>query len=494
LELTAAISVGIGSLDTAIVVAYLLGTMLLGIWLGRGQKTNRDYFLGGHQLPTWSLLLSIVATETSTVTFLSVPGKSYVAGGNFSFLQLALGYIVGRLAIVVFLLPGYFRGEMLSAYQVLEQRFGLSTRRLASLVFLVTRNIADGLRLFLSAWALNIAVGLDIMTCIIVMTIVTAIYSCAGGVRSVVWNDCIQFAVYMAGAFATIWLIITLLPGGWSQLVEFGTSTGRLKMFDFEMSLTKPGITFWSGLLGGAFLSLATHGVDQMIVQRYLCAKNRVSASWALALSGLIVFAQFAIFLLIGVALAAFYANFETLAAPTKGDEAFMTFVVGHMSAGLRGLILAAVLAATMSNLASSFNSSASALMGDWLQQWLPSMDDRNSLKVARWLTIASAVAHAVVAIVAYQIGIEMAIVDVVLGLAGFSIGLLLGLYALGLIAPRTSQPVALTAFAVGAIVMCGIVRYTSIYSYWYTLVGSSTIVIVGVLLSAVFGRTNATK
>lgn len=307
-ELLAVSPVAIGTLDAFIVVAYLAATTLLGIWLGRGQKTNRDYFLAGHKLPTWSLLLSIVATETSTVTFLSVPGKSFIEHGNFTFLQLAFGYIVGRFAIIVFLLPAYFRGEMLSAYHVLENRFGLTTRRVASLVFLVTRNLADGLRLFLSALALDIALGIPLVTCIVVMTIITAIYSCAGGVRSVVWNDCIQFAVYMAGALATVWIIVTHLSGGWEQLVEFGHSTDRWRLFDFDPSLTKPGVTFWSGLIGGAFLSLATHGVDQMIVQRYLCARDRKSASWALGLSGFVVLGQFALFLLIGVSLACFYS------------------------------------------------------------------------------------------------------------------------------------------------------------------------------------------
>ncbi|MCC7084498.1 MAG: transporter [Pirellulales bacterium] len=492
IELLAANSIAIGTLDVLIVVAYLASTILLGIWLGRGQKNNRDFFLGGHRLPTWSLLLSIVATETSTVTFLIVPGKSYVEGGNFSFLQLSIGYIVGRLAIVVLLLPAYFRGEMLSAYQVLETRFGLTTRRLASLVFLVTRNLADGLRLLLSAWALNIAIGLDFMTCIVAMTVITAIYCCAGGVRSVVWNDCIQFAVYMAGAFATVWIVTRLLPGGWSQIVEYGRETGRWQLFDFDASLTTPNNTFWSGILGGAFLSLATHGVDQMIVQRYLCAKDRVAASWALALSGFVVFAQFALFLLIGVALSCFYANFDTAAAPAKGDEVFMTFVVNHMGTGFKGLILAAVLAATMSNLASSFNSSASALMGDWLQRWLPKMDDRQTLTVARWLTVASAIAHAAVAIAAYAIGVERAIVDIVLSIAGFSIGLLLGLYGLGLIAPKTSEGVALAAFTVGAIVTCYVAFGTSVNGYWYTLVGSSTIVLAGLVLGVVFPRRPA--
>lgn len=486
-SLLAANTIAIGTVDVLIVVAYLAITILLGVWLGRGQKNNRDFFLGGHQLPTWSLLLSIVATETSTVTFLSVPGKSYVAGGNFTFLQLSIGYIVGRLAIVALLLPAYFRGEMLSAYQVLETRFGLATRRLASLVFLVTRNLADGLRLLLSAWALNIAIGLDFMTCILAMTVITAVYCCAGGVRSVVWNDCIQFAVYMAGAFATVWIVAGLLPGGWSQIVEFGRETGRWQLFDFDASLTKPGNTFWSGVLGGAFLSLATHGVDQMIVQRYLCAKDRAAASWALALSGFVVFAQFALFLLIGVALACFYANVDAAVAPTKGDEVFMTFVVSHMGTGFKGLILAAVLAATMSNLASSFNSSASALMGDWLQRWLPKMDDQQTLRMARWLTVASAVAHAVVAIAAYAIGVERAIVDIVLSIAGFSIGLLLGLYGLGLIAPKTSEGVALAAFVVGAAVTCYVAFGTSVNGYWYTLVGSGTIVLTGLVLGALF-------
>jgi SSS family transporter len=487
--LPAAISTSIGSVDGLIVAAYLVATMLWGIWLGRGQKNNRDFFLAGHELPTWSLLLSIVATETSTVTFLSVPGLAYVKDGNFTFLQIAIGYIIGRLAIVVFLLPAYFRGEMLSAYQVLGQRFGLTTRRIASLVFLVTRNLADGLRLFLSAWALNIALGLDFLTCIIAMTVITAIYTCAGGVRSVVWNDCIQFAVYMAGAIATVCIIVSHLSGGWKELVEFGTSTNRWQFFDFDPSLTKPSVTFWSGLFGGAFLSLASHGADHMIVQRYLCAKDLRSASWALGLSGFVVFAQFALFLLIGLGLAAFYSVFDTASAPAKGDAAFMTFVVGHMGVGFKGLIVAAVLAATMSNLASSFNSSASAFMGDWLQRWLPAMDDRRSLRVAQLLTLISAVIHAVVAIVAYKLAFAESTVSLVLKIAGFSTGLLLGLYVLGLVAPRTKEFSALVAFFLATGITCAVVFGTPLSGWWYTMVGSTTTVVLGLALNRIMGE-----
>jgi SSS family transporter len=505
-ELPATIPVAIGTLDALIVVFYLAATTLLGIWLGRGQKNNRDYFLAGHKLPTWSLLLSIVATETSTVTFLSVPGKSYVEQGNFTFLQIAFGYIIGRFAIIVFLLPAYFRGEMLSAYHVMENRFGLTTRRLASLVFLVTRNLADGLRLYLSAVALDIALGGGLITCIVVMTIITSIYSCAGGVKSVVWNDCVQFAVYMAGAIATIWIILSHLPGGWTQLMEFGTSSDRWHLFDFDPfgrlaadqtwsqwwlvtrdSLTKPTVTFWSGLFGGAFLSLATHGVDQMIVQRYLCARDQTSASWALGLSGFVVLGQFALFLLIGVALACFYSLAKAGAVPDSGDKAFMTFVVDHMGIGFRGLIVAAVLAATMSNLSASFNSSASSLMSDWLGRWLPKVDERKGLRMARLLTVASAVVHAAVAIAVYEIGLRKSVVDAVLGIAGFAIGLLLGLYALGLVSRRVSQKTALVAFTIGVVVTCYVAFATPLSGYWYTLVGSSVIVISGLILSEIF-------
>jgi solute:Na+ symporter, SSS family len=489
-EILAATNVAIGPVDGLIVVAYLLATTIFGVWLGRGQADNRDYFLGGHRLPTWTLLVSIVATETSTVTFLSVPGKAYVDGGDFTFLQIALGYILGRLAVIAFLLPGYFRGEMLSAYQVLERRFGTTTRRLASLVFLVTRNLADGLRLFLTALALNIALGFDMLFCILLTTIATAIYSAAGGVRSVVWNDCIQFAVYMLGAIAAACLLLTQIPGGWDQLVAFGESTGRWRLLDFDPSLTKPTMTFWSGLFGGGFLSLATHGVDQLIVQRYLCAKSQSAAAWALAWSGIVVLAQFALFLFIGVELACFQSATGGIGSDVGGDQAFMTYVVNHMGVGLTGLILAAVFSAAMSTLASSLNSSASSLVGDWIAPLVPALDDQKSLRLSRLLTLAFAAIQGGVAIGAYQIAMEQSIVDAVLKIAGFAIGLLLGLYGLGLILPRTPEWMALAAFAVGTAVTTTVAFATPLNGYWYTLVGSGTIVVAGLVMTVILWLT----
>ncbi len=483
-ELPVTFAAAVGTIDTLIVVVYVVAAASLGIALARGQTGSRDFFLANHRLPTWALLLSIVATETSTVTFLSVPGLSFVSDGNFTFLQVALGYIVGRLAIVVLLLPAYFRGEMLTAYEVLERRYGIATRRLASLVFLVMRNLADGLRLLLAAMVLHTAFGLNYLTCVLVISSATAIYSCCGGVRSVVWNDCLQFGVYMLGAIAVFYVLMSRSAGGWQELMQFGDSTGRFHLFDFDPSLTKKNVTFWSGLIGGAFLSLATHGADHMMVQRYLCAKSQSSASRALALSGVVVFFQFAFFLLIGVALAMFFSHNSPPKPIQNGDQALVTFVVNFTSTGLRGLVLAAVFSASMS---SSLNAVTSSLMSDWFDRRMAQMSERKSLFIARVLTIAFAVVQAAVAIVAYKFDLNESTVNSVLGIAGFSTGLILGLYFLGLIVPNASEPVALAAFTVGTAVTCFAVFGTSLHWLWYTLVGSGTIVIVGLLLSLMF-------
>lgn len=470
----------VGWIDTLIVVVYVAAAALLGIALARDQKGGRDFFLANHGMPTWALLLSIVATETSTVTFLSVPGLSFISEGNFTFLQVALGYIIGRFIVIAILLPGYFRGEMLTAYEVLEQRYGVATRRLASLVFLVMRNLADGLRLLLAAMVLHTAFGLDFLVCVFVISAATAVYSCCGGVRSVVWNDCLQFGVYMVGAVAVLYMLVESPTGGWEAIKEFGASTGRFKLFDFDPSLVKKTYTFWGGLVGGAFLALATHGADHMMVQRYLCARGQKSASWALGLSGFIVFFQFAFFLLIGVALAQFFSVNPPESPIAKGDEALTTFVVNHTGTGIRGLVLAAVFSASMS---SSLNAVTSSLMSDWFDRETLKMSGRQEIMVARWLTIFFAIVQAAVAIVAYEFDLVGAVVDAVLKIAGFSTGLILGLFFLSLLV-RASEAVAMFAFAVGTIVTCCVAFLTNVHWLWYTLIGSGTIVIVGVALN----------
>ncbi len=256
--------------DAAVLAIYFAGVVALGIWVGRGQRNLSDYFLSGRDLPWWAVLLSIVATETSSVTFLSVPGKAIAQQqGDLRFLQITFGFIVGRLLVVRLLLPLYFRGELFTAYEVLDRRFGGATKRVASLVFLVTRNLSDGLRLFLTAIVVQYALAWDLSASIALAGAVTIVYTLFGGMRAVVWTDCIQFVVYIAGAVFAGAVILSNLPGGWAQLVDFGRQHDKFRVFDFSFHLAGGPMTFWTGLLGGAFLSMGTHGADQLMVQRY---------------------------------------------------------------------------------------------------------------------------------------------------------------------------------------------------------------------------------
>jgi Na+/proline symporter len=296
----------------------------------------------------------------------------------------------------------------------------------------------------------------------------------------------------MLGAIAVCMALFSRIPGGWEELVQFGSSTGRWQLFDFAPSLTR--VTFWSGLVGGAFLALATHGADHMMVQRYLCARNQASAGRALALSGIVVFLQFAFFLFLGVQLAWFFGPNTPPKAIDTPDQALVTFVVYYTGTGLRGLVLAAVFSASMS---SSLNSVTSSLMNDWFPKRLAARSDANGLRIARILTIVFAVIQAAVALAAYRMELASTTIDQVLGIASFSMGLILGLYFLGILAPRTSEPVAFAAFLAGTIVTCFVAFGTQpffgwkVHWLWYALVGSGTILIVGLTLSALFGRAS---
>jgi len=468
-------SLAIHPIDVAIIAIYIVGTTLLGIWLGKGGNSTNDFFLGSKNLPTWALLLSIVATETSTVTFLSVPGLAFEEGGNFGFLQLALGYIVGRVLVLIFLLPLYFKNENATAYEVFQRNFGPSTRRLASFFFLIARTLGDGLRLFLTALALQQVMQLPFEVSVAILAIATAIYALFGGVRSVVWNDCMQFGVYMAGAVIALSVILIRLPGGTEQYLQFAADTGRLKLFDFDFLPPQGHLTLWVGLLGGAMLSLATHGADQLIVQRYLCAKDQRSAGWALLWSGPIVFAQFALFLAIGAGLACYFTEFDPAKVDISGDQALASFIVTELPLGVRGIILAAVFAAAMSTLSSSVNSSSSSLLQDFGRQAWNDLSEERRMLLARGFTLLFTLFQAAVAIVAFRGNFAETVVDQALAIAGFSAGLLLGLFFVALVIGRASSLWANLGLLTGAAVISLVAFQTSISGYWYSLICCGT-------------------
>lgn len=469
--------------DFAVIAIYLLGTTLLGVWLGRGGGSTNDFFLGSRNLPAWALLLSIVATETSTVTFLSVPGLAFKEGGNLGFLQLAIGYVIGRIGVLLFLLPLYFKNENATAYEVLQRNFGDSTRRLASVLFLGARTLGDGLRLFLTALALHHVLQLPLELSVVVLAVATAIYAFMGGVRSVVWNDCLQFAVYMSGAVIALLVILARLPGGWGQYWNFAAETGRLQIFSTEFLPSDGHLTLWSGVVGGAVLSLATHGADQLIVQRYLCARSQRSAGWALFWSGPVVLLQFALFLGIGIGLACYYTQFNTGHLLLAGDEALATFIVQELPIGVRGIILAAVFAAAMSTLSSSVNSSASSLLGDFGGTMWKDLPDARRLLLAKAFTLLFTVLQAAVAIGAFYGGFATTIVHQALAIAGFSAGLLLGLFLVALVIGAVPSLQANAGLVFGAVIITYIAFWTPLSGYWYSLVCSVSVFTVTSLL-----------
>jgi SSS family transporter len=491
------LNLSIHAIDAAIVIGYLLAVLALGMWVGRGQKDTVDYFLGDRSLPMWAVLLSIVATETSTVTFLSIPGFAFAAdGGDMRFLQISFGYIVGRLLVVWVLLPLYFQGQAFTAYEVLQDRFGPASRRATSLLFLITRNLSDALRLFLTALALQVAIGLELPTCIVVMGAITIFYTFIGGVKSVVWNDCLQFFIYILGAVLALATIAHELPGGWAQISRFGEEFDKFRVLDFELSLTKPTMTFWAGLFGGMFLTAATHGTDQLMVQRYFTARSQRSAAWALSLSGLVVCVQFALFLLIGVSLACFYTAFppEVPFGPKDGDKVFSHFIVNHMPTGFVGLTLSAIFAAAMSTLSGSLNSSSTALINDiYLPLTKTDPSPQRQLWISRVATVFFGVLQICIALISYYLGTNENTVNSVLKIAGFALGPLLGLYFLGIYAPRVKQREALAGFCLGVAALTCIAIGTKLYWPWYAGVGAAITYLAGVTIRLMSNNSDET-
>jgi SSS family solute:Na+ symporter len=487
----------LGPVDIVVLVAFLASAVAIGLFAGGRTRTLDAYLLGDRDLPWWAILGSIVATETSAATVLSVPGESFGAAG-MRFLQLPLGYMVGRLAIVRFLLPLYFRGDLNTAHEVLRDRFGPLIQRAAATLFLVARNLGDGLRLFLAALVFQKLSGLPLAWSVGVMGAVTILYTVLGGLRSVVWNDCLQLVIYLIGGIVAVFVIVARIPGGWPAAWEFAAAGEKLRVFDFSFDLANP-YTFWAGLVGGAVLSLGTHGTDHMMVQRYLSARGEREAARALLTSGVVVFLQFALFLGIGVLLAAFH-SLGGEAAPSRPDEVFATFIIRHFPAntGLIGLLLAAILAAAMSTIASSLNASASSMIHDL---WLPlraasgrraPLAPGAALTLTRWLTLGFGVVQIAVGIAAA--GFAATVVSRALTIAGYSAGLLLGVFVLGAATRRVGQEAALVGGTAGLAALLTVQFVlpgagVRIAWPWYALIGAGVTIAVGWLAVTVFPR-----
>ena len=475
-------------IDLVVITVYVAGCSVLGAWLGARSKGLTGYFLGESNIPAWAVMISIVATETSTATFLSVPGVAY--RGDFRYLQLAFGYLFGRLIVATVLLPAYFRGKILTAYELLQDRFGGPTRTMASLLFLVARSLGDGLRLYLAATVLRHLTGWSTEQAILAVAAVTVVYTFLGGMKAVIWTDVIQFTVYITGAAVALTILAGKLPGGFPALCETARSAGKFRLLDFSTDLTRP-FTFWAGLFGGLVLNTATHGADQMMVQRYLSARSQRQAAAALVASGLVILVQFAFFLLIGVSLWVFYRQFPPSAGvgtgsagPGSSDEAFTYFIVHYMPTGILGLMIAAIFSAAMGTLAGSLNSSASTIVNDLYRPCAASSDERHLLRVSRLVTVLWGVVLTAVAFGARRL--EDNVVNNALAIASFVSGILLGVFLLGVLTRRVRQRAALAGMVAGISAVTFAKFGTPLAWPWFALVGSSTVFAVGLAASFV--------
>lgn len=459
-------------LDMVVLALYLGGVTVWGAWLGRGQKGGTDYFLGSRSLPWWAVMLSVVATETSTLTFLSIPGVAYM--GSTVFLQLTLGYLAGRTVVALVLLPAYYRGELVTAYALLETRFGVATRRFTSAVFMVTRLLADSVRLFATSIPLALITGWDYPVSIAVIGVLTVIYTYFGGIKAVVWVDSLQMTLYLGGAVAAMIALSGLVPGGWGAILASASEAGKLDTFDLSFSLSTP-YTLWAGVLGGGFLSMASHGTDQLIVQRLLTCRDLRSSQRALVGSGFAVIVQFALFLGVGLGLWAFYQGrpFE------RSDEIFALFIIQELPPGITGLLIAGIFAAAMSSLSSSINSLASASAYDY---WAPLAgaqgDEGRILRAGKLFTLLWAALLVAGAVIFIPLSKGTAAVEVALGIASIVYGGLLGAFALGVLTKRPGQLAAVVGMVAGIGVV--VVFQKSMAWPWYSLVGTLVTLAVG--------------
>lgn len=478
-------------IDVVVIIAYLAATAWLGLKLSGRQTGLKDYFLGGRNMPWWAVCLSVVATETSALTVIGIPVMSYL--GDISYLQLALGYIVGRVLVAFFMLPRYYNGEMVTAYAYLGKRFGQSTQTTAGITFLFTRLLADGIRVLAAAIPLRIILdGLGIhtnyFTIIVVLAVVTILYTFIGGIRAVVWVDVTQMFLYVVGGLIAIVVISADTGGGW---FTEAADAGKLNMFVIGGNPISDQASFIPSLLGGAVFAMASHGSDQLIVQRLLTCRSKVEAQKALIWSGIAVFVQFAIFLAVGLALWGYYGRAEPAALGlTRDDEIFPRFIIEGLPAGLSGLLLAGILAAAMSTLSSSLSALSSSTVNDIYARFKKKpLTDQEGLRAGRWATIGWGLAFVAPATI-FQSD-EGNIVILALGVAGITYGGLLGAFVFGIVNKRARAVDANIAFLVAIAVnafffvmekyVTGVVW---VAWQWYPLLGVIVTFLVGGLLS----------
>jgi SSS family transporter len=477
--------VGFNWLDGTIVIAYLIGVTLYGSYFRRRQQSMHTYFLGGKTMPAWALALSIVGTETSTLTIISTPGIAFA--GNMTFLQLVLGYMVGRVFIAFVLIPAYCKGEIYTAYELMQRRFGARAKHATASMFLVTRAMAEGVRVFAVAIVIGIVLGSGDIWSILIISALTLLYTFEGGLTAVIWTDVIQLFIYLGCTFIAFFVILGLIPNGWQGVLD--AAGPKFALWNFSMDFRLP-YTFWGGVIGGAFLNTASHGVDQLIVQRLLAARNERDSKIALLSSGVIIFFQFSLFLLIGIMLFSFYSYHPEIVPPSANDRIFPAFIVAYLPHGIRGIMVAAILAAAMSTLSSSLNAMASTTVVDFFRPFMKKdVSARSQLRLSRWVTVFWGIALTILAIISRKVG---SVLEAGLTIASITYGSMLGVFLLGVMTKKANEKGAILGMGAGLVCMLSVWYFSAIAFTWYVLIGTAITFVTGYTTSRYFSRRSA--
>src|SRR6476646_470362 len=472
---------GFSGIDYAVLAAYLVGITIFGSRFRSSHRSVKDYVLGSRRISWPVISLSIVATETSTLTLIGVPALAYTVyarpeqGGSFTYLQVVAGYIVARFVISWLLIPAYFQGDMLTAYELLNRRFGPGAKHFAASLFLIMRALAEGVRVFAASLVLAAVLSASIpglphlwLWSIVIVGLLTLVYTFEGGIAAVIWTDLVQLVIYIGGSLLAAYMLLQLVPGGWTTILADARAAGKLQLISWSFDTSVP-FTFWAGVIGGCFLTMASHGTDQLLVQRLLTCRNQRDSQLALIVSGVVVFAQFALFLTIGMMLHAYYAA-HPVPAMASNDEIFPAFIVRSLPHGIAGLVIAAIFAAAMSNLSGSLNSLASTTVLDFYQPLAGNrVTDAQLLTLSRWLTAAWGIVLIAIAILARGWG---SVFTVGLTIASIVYGPMLGAFLLGVLTTSANERGVMAGIGVALVSMIGVRVFRPLAWTWYVLSG----------------------
>lgn len=475
--------------DWVVIFAYLLGIIALGVWFGKDQRTTRDYFLGSKNIPWWGIGLSIVAAETSALTIIGVPAMAY--GDNMAFIQMIIGYVIARIILAIVMVPHYFKGEIYSPYQLLENSFGPGARRTASVFFLIMETLAAGVRVYVACIPVQLMLGIGVLPSIVLFVVLSLIYTYIGGVKAVIWTDAVQFGLFLAGGLFTIYYIPTLIDGGFSAVMSEAAAAGKTHWLNTDFSLQSP-VNIWMGVIGGTVLVMSTHGAEQLIVQRVLACKNVRDGRRALILSAALIFPLFLIFLTVGVMLWVYYQH-SKFAIPLPearpgikaNDFIYPIFMVTAVPHVLKGFLIVAILSAAMSSVSSALTALASVSTMDIMKNlFKKARDDDYFLRFSKASTVFWAGALILIAFLTRK---NDSVLNAAFALRGLTAGALLGSLLLTLLWRRGNAVPVVIAMFIAFLVMTFIFLASqpaisqkfpwwgkfAVFWPWYTLIGT---------------------